>query len=330
MTDRELIQKYRLDRQTIFELCGELNDRLRRPTYRTNSLPVSLQICLALRFYASGCFQSVLADSHGVGINSVSRSIHSVSAELTRSIGDYIKFPETQALITSTKQGFHAIGGFPNVIGAVDGTFVPIIAPSVDEHLYVTRKGFHAINVQGICDSNNMFLNLVVRWPGSTHDAFVWSNSELADILENGNYINCWLLGDSAYPLKPYLLTPLQTPSTLAERRYNVAHKKTRCVIERTYGIWKMRFRCLHKSSGHLMYSPRRSVNIICATGVLHNKCILKRIPLRESDDTDGDSDLESDGDDDDDFNDTYHDNNNDRDGRRTRQKVINDTFGAN
>ena len=118
---------------------------------------------------------------------------------------------------------------FPNVIGAVDGTFVPIIAPSVDEHLYVTRKGFHAINVQGIFESNNMFLNLVVRWPGSIHDAFAWSNSKLADIFENGYYINCWLLGDSAYLPKPYLLTPLQTPTTPAERRYNVAHKNTLC-----------------------------------------------------------------------------------------------------
>ena len=40
------------------------------------------------------------------------------------------------------------IAGFPNVIGCVDGTHIPIIAPSVDEVDYVNRKSFHSINVQ--------------------------------------------------------------------------------------------------------------------------------------------------------------------------------------
>ena len=34
--------------------------------------------------------------------------------------------------------------GLPGIIGAVDGTHVPIIAPSVNEN----RKNFHSMNVQ--------------------------------------------------------------------------------------------------------------------------------------------------------------------------------------
>ena len=47
-----------------------------------------------------------------------------------------------------TKEQFYSLGRFPGVIGAIDGTHIPIIAPAKDEHLFVYRKGFHSINVQ--------------------------------------------------------------------------------------------------------------------------------------------------------------------------------------
>ena len=51
------------------------------------------------------------------------------------------------------KTGFYEKGGFPGVIGCIDGTHVRIQAPSHDEPSYVNRKGFHSINVQAICDN---------------------------------------------------------------------------------------------------------------------------------------------------------------------------------
>ncbi|GBO99012.1 Putative nuclease HARBI1 [Eumeta japonica] len=67
-------------------------------------------------------------------------------------------------------------------------------------------------------------------------------NFEIETQCENGVYGNRWLIGDSAYPCKPYLLTPLLTPVSRKEINYNRAHIKTRNTIERCFGVWKRRF----------------------------------------------------------------------------------------
>ena len=81
IVDTELIKKkkkkYRLDRESIYS--------------SVMFFPVSLQVTLPLRFYATGSFQSVTADSHGVGLDSVSKSISVVSSELTKRIDEYIR-----------------------------------------------------------------------------------------------------------------------------------------------------------------------------------------------------------------------------------------------
>ena len=135
---------------------------------------------------------------------------------------------------------------FPNVLGCIDGTLVQIKAPSYREDMYVCRKGYHALNIQGVCDSRKRFINLIVKWPGSTHDAFMWNESSLHVFLRN-NQQNGYLLGDQAYPLKQYLLTPLRDPQTQAEMTYNRIHQRTRQRIEDTFGRWKCRWLMLHK-----------------------------------------------------------------------------------
>ena len=97
MCDQELIRKCRLDRAAITDLCATLYDDLQHPTGRSSSLCVSLQVVIVLRCYGTGSFQAVTGDVHGVRKMSVSRCVHRVSAALARSVGDYIKFPTTDA-----------------------------------------------------------------------------------------------------------------------------------------------------------------------------------------------------------------------------------------
>ena len=52
------------------------------------------------------------------------------------------------------------------------------------------------------------------------------------------------LLGDSAYMLATYMLTPFRNPKCRAEERYNNAQRCTRVLVESTIGILKARLVC--------------------------------------------------------------------------------------
>lgn len=54
-------------------------------------------------------------------------------------------------------------------------------------------------------------------------------------------------------------------------KSYNVAHKKTRCLIERSIGILKNRFPCLHKLR---VKTPIYAAAVVKACVTLHNMCI--------------------------------------------------------
>ena len=84
------------------------------------------------------------------------------------------------------------------------------------------------------------------------------------------------LLGDSGYACTPFLQTPYTHPQTRLEECFNVAHKTTRCIIERTFGLLKRRFQILHSE---IRMAPDGVCTIIAACFVLHNIALSLREP---------------------------------------------------
>jgi hypothetical protein len=97
-----------------------------------------------------------------------------------------------------------------------------------------------------------------------------------------GRHGNGFLLGDSGYPCKPHLLTPVLNPINSSQEAYNTAHIATRNTVERFFGVLKRRFPCLRNG---LRLKLDTTVKVIVACGVLHNICmriILKKSKMRK------------------------------------------------
>lgn len=214
---------------------------------------------------------------HGVSKSTVSLVLNNFIDAINGNL-DNIRFPLTREEQQKNRLEFYRKCRIPGVLGAIDGTLIPIIAPTHQEEAYRCRKGFHALNVQAVTDCNLKFIDLVAKWPGSQHDSAIFNSCGLKSYLEE-NPVGL-LLGDSGYALKRYMLTPKLQATTPQEERFNAAHKTGRVVVERAFGVLKSRFRCLHRSGGCLPFRPEKCTRVVTACVRLHNLCCDRGIPM--------------------------------------------------
>ncbi|GAB1869285.1 Putative nuclease HARBI1 [Camponotus japonicus] len=262
-------RRFRLQKQSVIHVLEQIKDHLQYTHNRNNSVTPLQQLLIALRFYATNGFMITMGDYGGMDKSTVSRIVLRVSEAIASLAPIYIKLPQTQEETLRAQRNFFNIASFPRVIGAIDCTHIKIQSPGADDaEVFRNRKSYFSLNVQVVASADKKIINIVARWPGSVHDSTIFQNSNLRMLFETNHFRNCILLGDSGYPAKPYLFTPLLNTETRAQQLYNESHIRTRTIVEHTFGIWKRRFPVL-------AYGSRLKVTtvmiIIIATAVLHN-----------------------------------------------------------
>ncbi|VEN46497.1 unnamed protein product, partial [Callosobruchus maculatus] len=269
---------YRLTRDLARALIETLRPHMNMNAgARSTAVPVELRVLCALNFYGQGSYQKgVGSDAHlGLSQAAVSKTINEVTDALNNPaiLPQFIQFPTTAG-----------------VIGFVDGTLIAIKRPDEHEELYINRKGYHSLNVQIVSDCNYKILSVVSRFNGSAHDSFVWANSAVRGVMETAwqEGERMWLLGDSGYPLEPWLHTPILNAAPGSdEANYTKLHMKARSSVERAIGHLKNRFRCLMRHRT-LHYHPRKAGLIVNACCALHNMCVDANLPHEELHDVEG------------------------------------------
>ena len=72
----------------------------------------------------------------------------------------------------------------------------------------------------------------------------------------------------SGYMIRPWLMTPVQRPTTQPQRRYNFANSSTRTTVQRSIGMAKQRWHCLLCG---LRLQPQKACEVILVCFMLHN-----------------------------------------------------------
>ena len=126
----------------------------------------------------------------------------------------YIYLPERDEAILIAQRIEH-LTGYPQAIGAIDGTHVAITPPEDGNKDFINRKGYASYNVQAYCDDQLIFRDVCVKHPGSNHDAAVFRDSSLFEKIStlpkyvrqlNGVDVPSHILGDPAYPMLDKLI----------------------------------------------------------------------------------------------------------------------------
>ncbi|XP_064831680.1 putative nuclease HARBI1 [Oncorhynchus masou masou] len=271
VSDEFLLTTFGFPRDFIYYLVELLRDTLSRRTQRSRAISPEVQILAALGFYTSGFFQTRMGDAIGISQASMSRCVTNVTKALVEKAPECIVFMRDEATKQQSKEEFFRVAGIPNVMGVVDCTHIAIKAPNAEDSSYVNKKGFHSINCQLVCDARGLLLSAETNWPGSLQDDFILKQSSVYKELEEQENHEGWFLGDCCYPLKKWLMTPVQYPETSADFQYNLAHTATHEIVDRTFRAIQTRFRCLDGSKGYLQYLPEKCSHIILACCVLHN-----------------------------------------------------------
>lgn len=255
---RDIVAVFRLDEffrvgrgvvqtlsEYISETCVEQNISSLTGRRGSGGSPQTLlyhRILLMLWFMASLDKFASIADRFGIS-ESTACAVHDLVCFIHEFLLDKIVVWPTADEQQEMKHLYVELKKFPGVIGMIDGTHIQIKKPSVRGIDYYNRKDYYSIVLQAVVREDMRFTHVYAGWPGKVHDARIFKNSEL---YANGLRMcgEGHILGDSAYPNLPFVLTPFRDNGHLTrdQKKYNQVHSSIRVTVERAFGLLKGRF----------------------------------------------------------------------------------------
>ncbi|XP_041376731.1 putative nuclease HARBI1 [Gigantopelta aegis] len=183
LSDERFRMRFRLSKNIVHVITDMVRANIEQPTRRNHAVPCELQVLLAFRFYATGGFQLTMANLHGLSQMTVCTVFKRVTNAIARLRPQYISFSNNEEM-NDLKERFFNIAGFPNCVGAIDCSHIPIIGQGENGQRSNNRKGWSSINLQAVSDSKCRCVNIVAHWHGSVHDSRIFDNSVMKQSFE--------------------------------------------------------------------------------------------------------------------------------------------------
>ncbi|XP_022805404.1 protein ALP1-like [Stylophora pistillata] len=168
--------------QVTFEkLCEELAPFVERwDTKYRKVISVRERVAITLYRLADTASYRAVSNLFGVGKSTVCPIVLEVCSAIVEFLFKrLIHLSVTRQDIETEVVAFFKRAGFPQVVGALDGCHVAILAPNENPADYVNRKGFYSVILQGLVNIDYLFRDVYVGWPGKVHDSRVFKNSPL-------------------------------------------------------------------------------------------------------------------------------------------------------
>ncbi|XP_059635842.1 protein ALP1-like [Cornus florida] len=269
-------------------------------------LTVYEQVAIFLLTLSHNQRNRVVAERFQHSTETISRHFHAVLHAVCQ-LGTHIIAPPNFSVIPNKiRESSRFYPYFRHCVGAIDGTHIPATLPASTQLPFRGRKGYTTQNVMAVCDFDMRFTYVLAGWEGSANDSRILNEcteNEAMNFLTSpaGKYY----LVDSGYANKPGYLAPFRGHTyhfqeyrrTRQPRRreevFNHRHSSLRNIIERCFGLLKMRFAILRAMPP---YKFLTQVLIVMACCTLHNFIKNQHQP---DDIFDGNDTPQSDGEDD-------------------------------
>ena len=264
----------RLTKRSFSDLCTILRERC--DMCDTLNVSVEEKVAIFLLVVGHGTKMRMIRSSYGWSLEPISRYFNEVLRGVLSLCHEFIKLPDPLAVQPEDSKW----RWFEDCLGALDGTHIDVFVPLADQGRYRNRKQQITTNVLGVCDRHMKFVYVLAGWEGSASDSRVLRDAMSRDdafAIPSGKYY----LVDAGYTNGPGFLAPYRStryhlnewaaqgnnPSN-AKELFNLRHSTARNVIERTFGLLKMRWAILRKNSYFDLQNQIRIINACC---ILHN-----------------------------------------------------------
>lgn len=188
MPQMEWCKNFRMDYDTFSKLVNSISHLIEPHTdsFRPDTISAEKKVAMVIYYLKDQGSLRMTANIFGVSVSTLSNSLRAVCKSINEVLGPkLIKFPETVDEIKDATARFEKRFGFPQALGCVDGTHIPIKQPEENAQDYFCYKMKYSLNCQAVCDEIGRFIAVEIRWPGSVHDARVFTNSSVAQKLKN-------------------------------------------------------------------------------------------------------------------------------------------------
>ena len=137
-----------MSKEVFNRLCVELSPHiLKRDTNFRKAIAVVHRVAITLYWLADTAHYRTIANLFGVGKSSVCGIVKKVCEVIVRILlPRYIYVPQNRQEVQDKINGFESRAGFPQVVGAVDGRYVPTIGPQQSPDDCINRKRIPFVN----------------------------------------------------------------------------------------------------------------------------------------------------------------------------------------